>query len=100
MENAFGILASRFRVLLSQWSIGQRSETLFCQNKQVDDNYRIPFREAKHQRDLLKDYFNHLGTFAGLGSEIYQATILGTEDAGIYQSVSGLPNYSKNFYSS
>ena len=34
------------------------------QNEQVvyvtDDNYRNPLREAKHQRDLLKDYFNHV----------------------------------------
>ena len=28
------------------------------------DNYRNPSREAKHQRDLLKDYFNHLGALA------------------------------------
>ena len=30
-----------------------------------DDNYRNPSREAKHQRDLLKDYFNHVGALAG-----------------------------------
>ena len=30
-----------------------------------DDNYRNPLREAKHQRDLLKDYFNHVGALAG-----------------------------------
>ena len=26
---------------------------------------RLPLREAKHQRDLLKDYFNNLGALAG-----------------------------------
>ena len=39
------------------------------QNKKVvyvlDDNFRTPSREAKHQRDLLKDYFNHVGILAG-----------------------------------
>ena len=29
------------------------------------ENLRNPSREAKHQRDLLKDYFNHLGVLAG-----------------------------------
>ena len=37
-------------------------------NEQVvyvpDDNYRNPLR-AKHHRDLLKDYFNHVGALAG-----------------------------------
>ena len=28
-------------------------------------NFRNPSREAKHQRDLLKDYFNHMGVLAG-----------------------------------
>ena len=26
-----------------------------------NENYRSPLREAKHQRDLQKGYFNHLG---------------------------------------
>ena len=30
-----------------------------------NENLRNPSREAKHQRDLLKDYFNHLGALAG-----------------------------------
>ena len=30
-----------------------------------DENYRNPLREAKHQRDLLKEYFNHVGALAG-----------------------------------
>ena len=29
-----------------------------------DDNYRNPLREAKHQRDLLIDYFSHVGALA------------------------------------
>ena len=39
------------------------------QNEQVvyvpDDNYRNPLKEAKHQQELQKDYFNHLGESAG-----------------------------------
>ena len=30
-----------------------------------DDNFRNLLREAKRQRDLLKDYFKHLGALAG-----------------------------------
>ena len=29
------------------------------------ENFRNPSREAKHQRDLLKDYFNQVGALAG-----------------------------------
>ena len=29
------------------------------------ENLTNPSREAKHQRDLLKDYFNHVGVLAG-----------------------------------
>ena len=29
------------------------------------ENFRNPLREAKHQQDLLKDNFNHLGALAG-----------------------------------
>ena len=29
-----------------------------------DDNYRNLLKEAKHQRDLLKDCFNHVGALA------------------------------------
>ena len=46
-----------------------RQGTAAIANEQVayvpDDNYRNPLREAKHQQDLLKDYFNHLGALAG-----------------------------------
>ena len=45
------------------------NEVIALRNKQVvyvpDDNYRNPSREAKHQRDLLKDYFNNVGALAG-----------------------------------
>ena len=38
-------------------------------NEQVvyveDDSYRIPLGEAKHQGDLLKNYFTHMVTLAG-----------------------------------
>ena len=29
-----------------------------------DENYRNPPRKAEHQVDLLKDYFNHIGSLA------------------------------------
>ena len=39
------------------------------QNEQVVyvpyGNYRNPSRETKHQQNLLKDYFNNVGTLAG-----------------------------------
>ena len=43
------------------------------QNEQVvyvPDNYRNASGEVKHQRDLLKDYFNHLGALAGQEGKI------------------------------
>ena len=45
------------------------NDVVALQNEQVvyvpNDNYRNPSREAKHQLDLLKDYFNHVGALAG-----------------------------------
>ena len=45
------------------------NDELALQNGQVvyvpDDNYRNHFREAKHKRDLLKNYFNHMGALTG-----------------------------------
>ena len=109
MENAFGILESRFRVLLG--TMGQRPKVVTCQSDcfdmcrvaqhaestprrprqgthQADDtaalqneqvlympeNYRNPSREAKHQQDLLKDYFNHIGALAGQEKRISDVT--------------------------
>ena len=34
------------------------------------ENYRNPLREAKLQRDLLKDYFNHMGALPGQENRI------------------------------
>ena len=65
------------------------------QNEQAvyvpNENYRNPSREAKHQRELLKDYFNHVRHWLGrwTGSVICQPTILGA-DAFTYQSFSRL----------
>ena len=36
----------------------------------VNENYRYPSSEAKHQRELLKDYFNHVGASAGQEDKI------------------------------
>ena len=30
-----------------------------------DKNHRNPLTEAKHQRELLKDFFNQVGAFTG-----------------------------------
>ena len=99
VENSFGILVNRFRVLLT--TMEQRPKVvrdivLTCvvlhnmlrshqgavdrpptpdddiQLPQADqgeqghhENLRNTLREAKHQQDLLKDYFNHVGALAG-----------------------------------
>ena len=48
------------------------------QNEQAvyvpNDTYRNPLREAKHQQDLLKHYFNHVETLAGQEDRISVAT--------------------------
>ena len=116
VESMFGISVSGVRVLLG--SIEQRPKIvkdivftcvvlhnmLTLRNDQVvyvrDDNYRNPSREAIQQQDTLKECFNHYGYWRGrmTGPEMCQPTTLGPEEADIYQSFSGLPSYSKNFY--
>ena len=45
------------------------NDVVVLQNEQAvyvpNGNYRNPLREAKHQKVLLKDYFNHVGALAG-----------------------------------
>ena len=47
----------------------QANDVAALQNEQAvhvpNENYRNPLREAKHQQELLKDYFNHMGALAG-----------------------------------
>ena len=74
----------------------------------LSENYRNPSREAKHQQKLLKDYFNHVGDIGWAGGQDVRCVSQqpwGQKLASIspFQdyswSSSGLPNYSKNFYS-
>ena len=50
--------------------------------------FRNPSREAKHQRDLLKDYFNQTGGAGWAGQSLRR---LRGEHAVIYQFFSRLP---------
>ena len=99
MENAFGILVSRFRILLSKMKQRPkvvRDIVLICVvlHSMVEthqggilrattpadyiaaipnesavyvprENHRNLSSEAKHQRDLLKDYLSHVFALAG-----------------------------------
>ena len=81
MENLFGILATKFRLLLGTMEqspkivrdtpgqTGRAPTTAVLQNEQElhvpDENYKNSLSEPKHQRELLKDYLNHLGAFTG-----------------------------------
>ena len=73
------------------------------QNEEVvhmpENNYGNPSREGKHQRPT-KGLLQSHGALAWQRkrSKMCQPTTLGAEEAGTYQSFSGLPNYSKNFY--
>ena len=47
--------------------VAQQNDQALCVS---NENYRNPLIEAKHQRELLKDYFNHMGEIAGQGDRI------------------------------
>ena len=40
----------------------------------ANDSYRNPSREAKHQQDLLEDYFNHMVALAGQEDRIWDVS--------------------------
>ena len=48
------------------------------QNEQVvyvpNENYRTPSREAKHQQELLKEFFNHVGALAQQEDRMYDVS--------------------------
>ena len=50
-------------------ALTQADDIAAIQNEQVvyvpDGNYGNPSMEVKYQRDLMKDYLNHLGALAG-----------------------------------
>ena len=61
-KNGFGILVSWFR------EPTPANDVAALQNEQVvyvrNQNYINPLKETKHQRELLKDYFNYEGAWA------------------------------------
>ena len=69
MENAFGILVSRFRVMRTTIELPPetvREVVMTCvvlhnilRSQYQSGQDRNPAREAKRQRDYLKDYFNN-----------------------------------------
>ena len=72
------------------------------------ENYRDHLTEAKHQQELLKDYFNHVGHWLGsrIQPEMCQPTTLRAKESCIYQflraaRVSGfIPNFKWSRYAS
>ena len=55
------------------------------------ENFRNPSREAKHPRDLLKDYFNHVGRWLGRKTEFTK-----TEGESMLSSMSPFQDSSNN----
>ena len=72
-ENAFGICVVLHNMLGTHQGGADRAPTpanvvTALQNEQevyVPDDNRNVKREAKHQQNLLKDYFIHVGALAG-----------------------------------
>ena len=56
----------------------KKADIVAVQNEKVvfvsDSNYKKPLRKAKHQQDILKDYFNHLDALAGQGGRIWNVS--------------------------
>ena len=67
-----------------------------------DENYRNPLREAKHQLEVLKDYFNHIGALAGQEDRIRDVSTKNPGGRSWHLSVLFRATqrifYSKNFY--
>ena len=67
VENAFRILVSRFKVMRTTIELPPatvREVVLTCGQYQGKHGGQQPAREAKRQRDYLKDYFNNEGAVA------------------------------------
>ena len=82
-------------------AIPQNQQAVYVPN----ENYMNPSREAKHQQELLKDYFNHGISWVGrqdLRCVIQQPCGQNLVSVSPFQdhcqSFSELRNYSKNFY--
>ena len=73
----------KFTSLQYHWVVGLTTICKFC----------LP----GHPDEFQEDYLSCPTDLRRTLSEMCQETTLGTEKAGIYQSFSGLPNYSKNF---
>ena len=58
--------ADRAPIRTNDVAAPQSDQAVFLPN----ENYKNLSREAKHQQDLLKDYFNHMLTLAGQADRI------------------------------